>query len=187
MRVRVSSFVPSWHAVGYPVGDCRTSPFQALFRRSPPLARRATRICRRAHLSEPDHGGANTIGTPVQNLGSRRGGPHALVLGNLTNCANDMAAFQKVRPENTATSGSLCQARFRDCKEMRSTSFVRLRQAATQIAELDRRLRPAERRIGQHDEHLAGIVRKLRELTASPPSPAKPVRRIGFIKSEEDV
>jgi hypothetical protein len=64
-------------------------------------------------------------------------------------------------------------------------TLVRLRQAATEVDELDRRLRAAERRIGQHDEHLAGIVRKIRELTAAP-TPAKPVRRIGFNKPEED-
>jgi len=63
-------------------------------------------------------------------------------------------------------------------------TFVRLRQAATEIAELDRRLRAAERRIGQHDEHLAGIVRKLRDLTESP-KPGK-VRRIGFHTPEDE-
>lgn len=48
-------------------------------------------------------------------------------------------------------------------------TFVRLREAAGSIAEIDRRLRQAERRLSQHDENLAGIVRKLRELTSQPP------------------
>ncbi|MDX1972795.1 MAG: ORF6N domain-containing protein, partial [Candidatus Sumerlaeia bacterium] len=65
-------------------------------------------------------------------------------------------------------------------------TFVKLRQAATEIAELERRLQTAEHRIGQHDTHLAGIVRKLRELSASPPAPIKPSRPIGFIQPEED-
>lgn len=57
-------------------------------------------------------------------------------------------------------------------------TFVRLREAAGSIAEIDRRLRQAERRLSQHDENLAGIVRKLRELTSQPPP--KKIRRIGF-------
>jgi hypothetical protein len=65
-------------------------------------------------------------------------------------------------------------------------TFVNLRQAATEIAELERRLQAAERRIGQHDGHLAGIVRKLRELSTKPSTPTKPTRPIGFVQPEED-
>lgn len=63
-------------------------------------------------------------------------------------------------------------------------TFVRLREAAANFAELDRRLREAEGRIGQHDLHLAGIVRKIRELTDSP-KPGK-VRRMGFNVSDDE-
>jgi hypothetical protein len=63
-------------------------------------------------------------------------------------------------------------------------TFVRLREAAGQYQELADRLRQAEKRIGLHDTHLAGIVRKIREMAEAPP--AKKTRRIGFVVSEED-
>ncbi len=65
-------------------------------------------------------------------------------------------------------------------------TFVRLREAATQHVELDRRIRELESRVGKHDIHLAGIVRKLRELTTDPTLPSKKVRRIGFHREDED-
>lgn len=62
-------------------------------------------------------------------------------------------------------------------------TFVRLREAALQYEELANRLRDVERRIGRHDMHLAGIVRKLREV-AQAPKPSSP-RRIGFVVPRE--
>ncbi len=64
-------------------------------------------------------------------------------------------------------------------------TFVRLREAAAQHAELDRRPRQLERRVGKHDFHIAGIVKKLRELTAVPSPPPRKVRRIGFNREDE--
>jgi hypothetical protein len=63
-------------------------------------------------------------------------------------------------------------------------TFVRLREAALNYEDLNRRLRDAERRIGQHDVHLAGIVRKIREMTELPKP--KKVRRIGFHVPEDE-
>ncbi|CAN5472483.1 ORF6N domain-containing protein [soil metagenome] len=63
-------------------------------------------------------------------------------------------------------------------------TFIHLREASLQYEELHRRLQQAERRLGQHDVHLAGIVKKIRELTEAPK--AVKVRRIGFVVPEEE-
>lgn len=65
-------------------------------------------------------------------------------------------------------------------------TFVRLREAATHHVEWERRIRDVERRLGKHDEYLAGIVGKLRELMAKPETAPKKVRRIGFNREEDD-
>lgn len=62
-------------------------------------------------------------------------------------------------------------------------TFVRLREAALQYEELGRRLQDVESRVGKHDIHLAGIVRKLREMTEAP-KPRK-LRPMGFNVPDE--
>jgi hypothetical protein len=57
-------------------------------------------------------------------------------------------------------------------------AFVRLRELAAANTELGRKLDELERRVGDHDETIAGVVRAIRELAA--PSPATR-RRIGFV------
>lgn len=63
-------------------------------------------------------------------------------------------------------------------------TFVRLRQAALNYEELGRRLLEAEQRLGPHDEHLAAIIRRLREMM----EPHKPRKRrpIGFVVTDEE-
>lgn len=65
-------------------------------------------------------------------------------------------------------------------------TFVRLREAVTHHAEIERRIREMEKRLGKHDEYLAGIVGKLRELMNKPEPPPKKVRRIGFNREADD-
>ena len=65
-------------------------------------------------------------------------------------------------------------------------TFVRLREAVTHHAEIERRIRDVEKRLGKHDEYLAGIVGKLRELMTKPEPPAKKARRMGFQREEEN-
>lgn len=65
-------------------------------------------------------------------------------------------------------------------------TFVRLREVASQHSELDRRIRELEGRVGKHDVHLAGIVRKLRELASAPLTSQKKIRRIGFQQEEDE-
>lgn len=65
-------------------------------------------------------------------------------------------------------------------------TFIRLREAASEYIELDRRIRDLENRAGKHDVHLAGIVKKLRELTEVPAAPPRKIRRIGFNRDDED-
>jgi len=57
-------------------------------------------------------------------------------------------------------------------------AFVRLRELAAANTDLGKKLDELERRVGGHDEAIAGIVRAIRELAA--PSPATR-RRIGFV------
>lgn len=63
-------------------------------------------------------------------------------------------------------------------------TFVRLREAALQYEELARRQHDVERRVAQHDVHLADIIRKLREMT-QPPEP-KRLPRIGFVSADDE-
>jgi hypothetical protein len=65
-------------------------------------------------------------------------------------------------------------------------TFMRLREAATHHAELERRIRDLERRLGKHDEYLAGIIGKLRELMTKPGPAPKKVRRIGFNREDDN-
>ncbi|MBE7560577.1 ORF6N domain-containing protein [bacterium] len=62
-------------------------------------------------------------------------------------------------------------------------TFVRLREAAGRYEELARRLRQVEQRVGQHDTHLAGILRALRQL-AEAPEP-KRIGKTGFAVPEK--
>ncbi len=64
-------------------------------------------------------------------------------------------------------------------------TFIRLREAAMQSEELSRRLSEVEKHVGKHDIHLAGIVRKIREMSGSQLTQKKKTK-IGFIQPEED-
>jgi ORF6N domain-containing protein len=58
-------------------------------------------------------------------------------------------------------------------------AFVRLREMVAADAELAKKLDELERRVADHDDAIASVVRAIRELM-TPPQP-KPKRRIGFI------
>ncbi len=61
-------------------------------------------------------------------------------------------------------------------------AFVRLRNLLASNKELARRLDQLERRLGTHDQAIAGFVNTMRELMA-PSAPSKK-RRIGFIQDD---
>ncbi len=61
-------------------------------------------------------------------------------------------------------------------------AFVRLREVLGAHKELARRLDQLERKLGTHDQAIAGILEAIRQLMA-PPEPAKK-RRIGFIRDD---
>jgi hypothetical protein len=56
-------------------------------------------------------------------------------------------------------------------------AFVRLRQTLETNRELARKFEQLERRVGKHDEEIAGIIEAIRQLTAPP---KRPRREIGF-------
>ncbi len=56
-------------------------------------------------------------------------------------------------------------------------AFVRLRQTLETNRELARKFEQLERRVGKHDEEIAGIIEAIRQLMASP---KRPRREIGF-------
>jgi hypothetical protein len=56
-------------------------------------------------------------------------------------------------------------------------AFVRLRQTLETNRELARKFEQLERRVGKHDEEIAGIIEAIRQLMAPP---EKPRREIGF-------
>ena len=57
-------------------------------------------------------------------------------------------------------------------------AFVRMREMIRADTQLSAKLNELERRVGAHDEAIAGIVRAIRELAL--PAEEKPRRRIGF-------
>ena len=62
-------------------------------------------------------------------------------------------------------------------------AFVRLRAVLTSNKELARKLDALERRLGTHDQAIAGILSAIRELMSPmPPQPTK--RRMGFVADE---
>lgn len=58
-------------------------------------------------------------------------------------------------------------------------AFVRLRQMLLTHADLARKIKALEHRVGKHDADLTGILRKVRKLLEPPP--AFPKRPIGFL------
>jgi len=63
-----------------------------------------------------------------------------------------------------------------------ASEFVRLRETLETNRELARKFDELERRDGNHDEEIAGILKAIRQLMASP---EKPRREIGFHVREE--
>jgi hypothetical protein len=62
-------------------------------------------------------------------------------------------------------------------------AFVELRRVASTYAEIEKRLEPIERSVGEHDEQLEQIFNALRQLMAPPPQAKRPV---GFRVREPD-
>lgn len=62
-------------------------------------------------------------------------------------------------------------------------AFVRLRQGVLAHQELSQKLRDLEARVAWHDAHLAGIVRKLREMAGAPVPRRR--RTIGYLRPDE--
>lgn len=97
--------------------------------------------------------------------------------------------FSKMLPYAFTEYGALMAANVLNSERAVGMSVLvvraigRLREAAPQYEELARRLYEVERRVAQHDVHLAGIVRKLREL-AQPPEPRR-LPRIGFAAPQD--
>ena len=61
-------------------------------------------------------------------------------------------------------------------------AFVRLREVLGAHKELARRLDQLERKLGTHDQAIAGILEAIRQMMAPPEPPKK--RRIGFIRED---
>jgi hypothetical protein len=61
-------------------------------------------------------------------------------------------------------------------------AFVRLRELLASNKELARRLDQLEKRLGSHDQAIAGLVNTIRSLL-TPPEPARK-RRIGFVQND---
>lgn len=63
-------------------------------------------------------------------------------------------------------------------------TFIRLRELALRDDALARGLRALEKRVGEHDQQLLAIIRRLRELSDAP-KPRR-ARRIGFVVPDEE-
>ena len=61
-------------------------------------------------------------------------------------------------------------------------AFVRMREMIATNKELAAKLNELERKLGSHDQAIAGIIDAIRQLMAPPP-PAKK-RRIGFVTDD---
>jgi hypothetical protein len=61
-------------------------------------------------------------------------------------------------------------------------AFVRLRELLASDKELARRLDQLEKKLGSHDQAIAGLVNTIRSLL-TPPEPARK-RRIGFVQND---
>jgi hypothetical protein len=61
-------------------------------------------------------------------------------------------------------------------------AFVRLRELLASNKELARRLDQLEKKLGSHDQAIAGLVNTIRSLLSPPEPPRK--RRIGFVQND---
>ena len=104
-----------------------------------------------------------------QSVTSRWGGRRKLPLA-FTEHGAIMAATILNSPRATEVSVYVVRA------------FVRLRNLLASNKELARRLDRLERKLGTHDQAIAGLVNTMRELMA-PSAPSKK-RRIGFIQDD---
>lgn len=112
----------------------------------------------------------NSLRTQIATLKAGRGQHRKYLPHAFTEHGAIMAATILNSPRATEVSVYVVRA------------FVRLRELLASNKELARRLDQLERKLGTHDQAIAGLVNTMRELMA-PLAPSKK-RRIGFIQDE---